>query len=218
VTIPGLEAAIARVLGHELAASAIDQASKYLELLVKWQNTTRLVGSSDVRWIVDNVILDSLLFAKVLPNDARRVLDLGSGAGVPGIPLAIALPHLDMTLVEARRRRASFLSHVIRELQLSRVRVVHNRLSETNIPHDLFGAFDAVVMRCAGDCDSVIPLALELITPAGVVIASGPPQETSPSEATWLSVAGVSPGSTRHFLRVSRTAPNEPRSGDTVSQ
>ena len=216
MTIPWLEAAITRVLGRDLAEGAISQISKYLGLLVNWQKTTRLVGSSDLRWLVDNVVLDSLLFTKVIPNDARRILDLGSGAGLPGIVLAIVLADVDVTLVEARRKRASFLSHVVRELELSRVRVVHARLSEAMIPADLRAAFDAVVMRCAGDIGSVVPLALELVGQRGVVVASGPPQGTLEGTGSWVSVAGVVPGSTRQFLRLSRGAATTSASGETA--
>jgi len=65
----------------------VDQSAKYLALLVKWQRTQRLIGSSDPDWIVDHILLDSLLFTRVVPETTRSILDVGSGAGVPGVPL-----------------------------------------------------------------------------------------------------------------------------------
>jgi 16S rRNA (guanine527-N7)-methyltransferase len=196
----GLAADIARVLGRELASPAIDRIYKYLELLAMWQKATRLVGSTDVQWMVDNLVLDSLLFTKVLPKGASRVLDFGSGAGVPGIPLAISLPEIEVTLVESRRKRASFLAQAVRELQLSRARVLHDRLTEEHLPAELLSAFDAVVMRCSGEFLSVLPIVMRLVTPAGSVIASGAPEDEPAPHGRWVEVPGVTPGSTRRFM------------------
>ena len=83
-----------------------------------------MVGSDGPAWIVENLFLDSLLFLRVLPTPLHSLLDLGSGAGLPGIPLKIVRGDLELVLVESRRRRASFLSTVVRELALANVRVI----------------------------------------------------------------------------------------------
>src|SRR5687768_17678994 len=119
---PSVEAALRRgaqeILGRSLAREQVDQFLKYLELLVKWQKVQRLVGSVEPQSIVDDLLLDSLLFVRVLPPGIRTLMDLGSGAGLPGLPLAIVLPETDITLVEARQKRSSFLSTAVRELHL----------------------------------------------------------------------------------------------------
>src|SRR5207237_2879547 len=92
----------AAILDRPLAAHEADQLYKYLELLVKWQRAQRLVGSSDPDWIIDHILLDSLLFVLLISSITERILDLGSGAGVPGIPLAVVLPEKSFTLLEAR--------------------------------------------------------------------------------------------------------------------
>src|SRR5207244_13588960 len=89
---------------------------KYLDLLLKWQKSQRLVGSTEPGWIVENLLLDSLLFLPVLPFPLRTLLDLGSGAGLPGIPLKIVLNEVHLVLVAARRQCVSFVASVIREL------------------------------------------------------------------------------------------------------
>ena len=76
----------------------------YVDLLRTWQGVYRLVGSSEREWIIDDLILDSLLFVRFLPARARSVLDFGSGAGIPGIPLSVVRPTVRFTLLEARRR------------------------------------------------------------------------------------------------------------------
>jgi len=98
--------------------------------------------------------------------------DLGSGAGLPGIPIKIVRPELRVTLIESRERRASFLAAVIRELELQGCRVVADR---AEVAADV-AVYDAVVMRCAGDLEELVPVAARLTKPGGSVIASGPPR------------------------------------------
>ena len=107
-----------RILGRALDQSEEGRFDKYLTLLIKWSSVHRLVGWTEPVWIVENLFLDSLLFLKVLPDTVRSLMDLGSGAGIPGVPLKIVRRHLQVTLLEARERRVSFLSTVVRELGL----------------------------------------------------------------------------------------------------
>src|SRR5215208_2420874 len=118
--LPGLR----RPLSDEEGA----QFSKYLNILTKWQKTHRLIGSVQPSWVVTNIFLDSLCFLELMPSGVSRVADVGSGAGVPGIPMAIVRPDVTFSLIEARERRASFLSTVVRELELAHVEVVARRL------------------------------------------------------------------------------------------
>jgi 16S rRNA (guanine527-N7)-methyltransferase len=161
-----------------------------LELLTKWQKSQRLVGSSDRDWIIDNIVLDSLLFLRVLPTHLERVLDLGSGAGVPGIPLKIVLPSTTFTLLEARTKRASFLLAVVRELQLNACEVLNGRLD--SIVAARRAHYDAIVMRCAGSPTDLKQTAFHLLRPGGVMIATGPPSGESLSGPEWRQVRGPS--------------------------
>jgi 16S rRNA (guanine527-N7)-methyltransferase len=167
--------------------------------LLKWQKIHRLVGSAEPRWIVENLFLDSLLFLRVLPGDVSTVADLGSGAGLPGVPISIVRPNLSMALIESRERRASFLSTVARELGLDGLRVVNAR-GET-VGNDLAGRFDAVVVRCAGKLAGVLAAAQPLVRPGGgVVVASGPPERRPlPEGGQWVEVDGLRPGAPRRF-------------------
>jgi 16S rRNA (guanine527-N7)-methyltransferase len=175
------------ILGRPLSHHEQDQFGKYLELLIKWQRSQRLVGSTDPNWIVENLFLDSLLFLKVLPSPLRTLLDLGSGAGVPGIPLKIVRGEVEVVLVESRRKRVSFLASVIRDLGLTHTRVVGRRVAD--VVEELEGRFDAVVMRCAGDPAKVIPIAARLaVKPGGTVVASGPPGPRSLTLGDWVTV------------------------------
>jgi 16S rRNA (guanine527-N7)-methyltransferase len=166
-------------------------------LLLKWQKIHRLLGSSDPGWIVEHIFLDSLLFRRVLPPGLETVLDAGSGAGVPGIPLKLVDPALDLTMVESRQRRASFLATAIRELALVKARVVADRLE--SVVRTSPDAFDAVVARCAGDLGYLFGIGAHLVRPGGVVVASGPPKEHPLPVGRWVTVPGVIPGRPRRF-------------------
>lgn len=170
---------------------------KYLMLLRQWQQSQRLVGSDEPGWIVENLFLDSLLFLRVLPARLGSLLDLGSGAGLPGIPIKIVRPEIQLVLLESRRRRASFLASAVRELALERVSVVSARAEA--FAEKLVERFDAVVMRCAGDVERLFPLAAQFVVPGGPVIASGPPRQRPLSRGEWVTVAAGEAGRTRRF-------------------
>lgn len=185
------------ILGRQVAAREAEQFSNYLELLIKWQKAQRLVGSSDPGWIVDNLLLDSLLFLRVLPDHVHSLLDLGSGAGLPGIPIKIVRNEVGLTLVESRRRRASFLSAAVRELGLMRAEVMNTRAEA--VADQFAGRFDAVVMRCAGSVDDLLPAAARFLTAGGVAAASGPPSPGPLTLGKWVEVEGIEPGRKRWF-------------------
>jgi 16S rRNA (guanine527-N7)-methyltransferase len=168
-------------LGRPLSEAEAGQADNYLNILAKWQKAQRLVGSAERSWLVENVLLDSLCFLEPLPGNARVIADLGSGAGIPGIPIAIARPDLRVSLIEARERRVSFLSTVVRELGLGHVSVIAGRADGLDPDHR--GRFDAVVMRCAGRIDDVLGVGLGLVRTGGAVIVSAGPDATVPPHA-----------------------------------
>jgi 16S rRNA (guanine527-N7)-methyltransferase len=182
-------------LGRPVAPTETDMLHKYLILLIKWQRSQRLVGSDEPRWIVDNIIVDSLLFRRVLPVSIARLADVGSGAGVPGIPLAVVMPSSAVELIEARQKRGSFLAAVIRELTLRNCRLLNRRLEE--VRGELAGRFNAVVMRCAGNPTSLVADVSAILAPGGVVVASGPPRRVRISAGAWLEVEG--PNGVRRF-------------------
>jgi 16S rRNA (guanine527-N7)-methyltransferase len=195
--LQALQDGAAGILARPLTAKECDNFAKYLGLLVKWQRAHRLVGSSDPMWIVEHLFLDSLLFLRLLPTSVGSLADLGSGAGLPGLPLKIVRSDLDVTLIESRRRRAMFLRSAIRSMALVGAHVIEDRVESLSI--ELAGRFDAVIMRCAGDIEAMVPLAAGLVSPGGLVIASGPPRPREIAAAEWVTVPGIRRGATRHF-------------------
>ncbi len=196
----------ATTLGRSLTEQERDDFVKYLGLLLKWHKAHRLVGSSDPMWIVEHLFLDSLLFLKILPASVRVLADVGSGAGLPGLPIKIVRRELQIVLIESRRRRAMFLTSAIRAMKLEGIRVVEARLE--SLGDELRGQLDAVVMRCAGDVEAMIPRAAVLVPVSGVVIASGPPNPKPLSIGEWVTIPGVRRGSTRRFAVYRRPGPD----------
>lgn len=193
-----LSRGIARILHRPLTVLERDQFSKYLNMLIKWQKNQRLLGSSVPAWIVENAFLDSALFLRALPATVGSILDIGSGAGIPGIPIKILKPEVRLVLVESRRRRVSFLSSVVRELALADTRVIAGRAEEVA---DILGdRVDAVVLRCAGNLERLLPIASRLVSSSGIVVAAGPPEARPQLLGEWLTVESHKPGKTRRFL------------------
>jgi len=190
-------------LGRPLMRPEGDLILKYLELLIKWQRAHRLIGSTDRAWMVKNIVLDSFAFLGQLPRGARTIADVGSGAGVPGIPIAVVRPGLEVSLVEIRRHRVSFLSTVIRELGLPNVEVVAARIEDLSVSRGEH--FDAVVMRCAGPPVSVLPHAFAILRPTGVVVMTAKRGfRPDPGER---AVVQMLDGTLREFRRIQKGVP-----------
>jgi 16S rRNA (guanine527-N7)-methyltransferase len=185
------------ILHRELTEDEVDQFNKYLLLLIKWNSQHRMIGSNAPLSIVENLFLDSLLFLHVIPNAVRSLVDIGSGAGLPGLPMKIVRPEIRTLLVESKQRRASFLKTAVRELGLSDIEVLSDRV--LTAPDGWRKTFDAAVARCAGNTDSTIRLAMEFVRAGGPVVLSGPPTQRGTSQGRY-TVIQLPDGTSRRFL------------------
>lgn len=100
---------------------AVDRLSAFLERLVRWNARVRLVGSADPEELVYRHVGESVFLGQVISLGTQRLLDVGSGAGFPGLALQLSYPGLSTTLVEVNAKKAAFLKEVVREQQLGRV-------------------------------------------------------------------------------------------------
>jgi 16S rRNA (guanine527-N7)-methyltransferase len=125
---------------------------------------------------VHGLFVDSLLFLPQLPARPLRLLDIGSGAGIPGLPLHLIDPRIDVTLVEARQKRVSFLRTVRRELGLDGVHLVDAR-AEDAIREDprLEGRYDVAVARAVTPTGAFLTVCRRWLRPGGRIVISGPP-------------------------------------------
>ncbi len=122
----------ARALGIELPAVARDKLLAYLRLLEKWNRRYNLTAIRGLEEMVPRHLLDSLAVARFLAGP--RVLDIGSGAGLPGIPLACARPELLFTLLDSNAKKTRFLNQAVTELALANVSVVNARVEHFHPP------------------------------------------------------------------------------------
>jgi 16S rRNA (guanine527-N7)-methyltransferase len=135
----------------------------YLNLLLKWNARINLTAVRDPVEIIRRHFGESFFAAATLlsPADSLAAVDLGSGAGFPGIPLAMYAPGTQVTLIEANGRKAAFLNEVVRGLGLKNVRVFNGRAETYPEKADL------VTMRAVEKFDLALPLALSLVKPGG---------------------------------------------------
>ena len=212
------DAALRNELVAGLRAFALDEALAapllaYLALLARWNRTYNLTAVREPRAMVSRHLLDSLaMHATVAPLGARGGLlaDLGTGPGLPGIPLAIALPGLQVTLVESNGKKARFLREAVRTLGLANARVLESRIEAVDV-----AAFDAITARALATLPKILELGGHLLAPGGKLLAMKgvvPEDEIAALPAGWqveriepLSVPGLE--GERHLVVVARQQP-----------
>lgn len=141
----------------------------FIELLLKWNEKINLTAITDPGEMRIKHIEDSLALLPYI-KDAKTILDLGSGAGFPGIPLKMERPSLDVTLLEATRKKVSFLQAAIAQLGLKGITAVCGRAEDPAVIERL-GTFDVVVSRATWELGRFIPLALPYLCPSGKIVA-----------------------------------------------
>ena len=177
-----------RALGLESALATPLLA--YLALLARWNATYNLTAIRDPREMLVKHLLDSLAMHAHL-DGIESLADLGTGPGLPGIPLAIARPGLQVTLVESNGKKARFLREAARQLKLGNASVVESRI-ET---FDAAGRFDAITARALATLPLILQLGGHLLQPQGRLLAMKgvvPDDEIAALPAGWR-VAAVHP-------------------------
>jgi len=161
--IPDTPSAAAAMFGKRLA-----DAELYARLLAGAGIERGLLGPSEVDRIWERHVLNSVAIAELVESDSS-VADIGSGAGLPGIPLALARPDLRLTLIEPLLRRAEFLREAVGELGLD-VAVIRGRAEDRSVREEL-GAVDAVTSRAVASLDKLARWSLPLLRDGGRMLA-----------------------------------------------
>jgi 16S rRNA (guanine527-N7)-methyltransferase len=178
---------------------------RYLDLFVQWNRVHRMTALASAREIVQGLFLDSLLFLRVLPPRPLKVVDIGAGSGIPGLPIRLADPAISLTLIEAKRKRVSFLLTACRELDLSDVKVLEGRAERLveEVP-EISGSFDAAVARAVGAQGDLLPLASRYLRPGGVVVLAGSPRKVGTGQMQAVKVSIPGGRGSRVFLRAEK--------------
>ena len=133
-------------MAHDQAT--IDQFLFYLQEVVKWNTKTNLTGHKKEQEMIGNLFIDSLACTRVFsPETACSILDIGTGAGFPGIPIGIVSPRQDITLLEPNLKKVAFLHHIIGSLGLKNVRVEPCRIEQFSKKPEFHEKFDWVFMK-----------------------------------------------------------------------
>jgi 16S rRNA (guanine527-N7)-methyltransferase len=175
------------LLGRAATPAERNAFGRYADLLILWNRTHHLTALKTRAEIGRGLFLDSLLFRAFLPQGPLRVLDIGAGAGIPGVPLRIVEPGLWLTLIESKRKPVSFLNALIRELGMADIQVRHGRAEDiAREILELEGKFDFVLTRAVGLGVDMINTAMTYLRPGGSLLASGPPVVgATPPKVAW---------------------------------
>jgi 16S rRNA (guanine527-N7)-methyltransferase len=160
----------AEAFGIRLNEKQVEAFDLYLGELLKWNQKINLTAIRSEKGIVLKHFLDSLSAYPYLSKTVS-LLDIGSGAGFPGIPLKIVHPSLEITLIDSVRKKIDFQRHVIRMLGLKGMEAIHGRIQDKEILQSMTGRFDAVISRAFSDLQTLLLLAFPFLKKGGILLA-----------------------------------------------
>ncbi len=136
--------------------SILEQLLRYRQELLDWNTRMNLTAITGPEEVLIKHFLDSLSVLTVYDHPRTRLLDIGSGAGFPGLPLKIVRPQWQVVLVEATRKKVAFLQHMIETLQLKNVEAVHARAEDVGHKQEYRAAFDVVTARAVASLPALL--------------------------------------------------------------
>jgi len=152
-------------LGISLSASARSSLLEYCDILLKWNKTYNLTSVDDPEQMISLHLLDSLAVLPFLPGG--RVLDVGTGAGLPGIPLAIARPDQHFVLLDSNGKKTRFLVQASGQLGLKNIEVVNQRVER----YQATELFDVIISRAFSSLEQFLSTCAHLVSPGGQFLA-----------------------------------------------
>jgi 16S rRNA (guanine527-N7)-methyltransferase len=151
-------------VGFDVTAEQSAALEKFVALLLRWNEVYNLTGVRGADEIVDRHLVES--FALRAHLEGTAVADVGSGAGLPGLPLAIAEPQRAFTLIESRAKRVRFLRHVVGELELKNTVVAHSRAEDLQVERP----FDTVLARAVAPPAELLGVCRHLMAPGSILL------------------------------------------------
>lgn len=158
-------------LGIALTDKQKQQFDKFYELLVEWNKVMNLTGITEYEEVNEKHFVDSLSIVKAIDmKSVKSVIDVGTGAGFPGIPLKIAFPHLKVVLLDSLNKRINFLNTVIAELGLTDIKTIHGRAEDYAKQTEYREKFDLCVSRAVANLSTLSEYCLPYVSSDGLFV------------------------------------------------
>ena len=159
-------------LGVELTDNMKRQFDIYYEMLTEWNKVMNLTGITEYEEVNEKHFIDSLSIVKVIDmSKIDKIIDIGTGAGFPGMPLKIAFPHLKVTLLDSLNKRIKFLDAVIDELKLEEIETIHGRAEDYARQEQYRENYDLCVSRAVSNLSTLSEYCLPYVKKEGVFIS-----------------------------------------------
>lgn len=157
--------------GYQISEQQFDNFIRYYELLISWNEKMNLTAITEFSDVLTKHFLDSLSIIKIIDlNSVSSLIDIGTGAGFPGIPIKIMYPDLKVTLLDSLQKRIGFLNTVIDELKLENIDTIHGRAEDYAKPDKLREHYDVCVSRAVSNLSSLSEFCLPFVKVGGCFI------------------------------------------------
>lgn len=174
----------------QITDQMIDRFQEFCAILCKWNEKINLISEQDGLSILEKHIFDSLQYLRWLDSSPKSI-DIGSGAGFPGIPVKIVYPLMDFTLMDSQRKCCNFLREVIRALNLEGIEVFDGRAEEFSGQKSFSGKFDRVLFRGFSSLSNCLTIGLPFLKPGGQILLKKSPEEMPDSTRDILQNSSI---------------------------